>query len=164
MLRYCLDSNCLIEPKNGPYAMDFFPAFWEWLSAQFDSGMVYSVIEVYNEIEPYGDRLSRWVADRSQHFLPPSPDVQREFSRVASWVSSRYPPQHANPFLDRADPWLVAQAMVDGSVVVTQEVRHGHNNWTQPKIPNTCDHFGVPCMNLFDMLRQENVRFVLASP
>ena len=162
MIRYCLDSNTLIEAKNGPYGMDFAPGFWTWLDRQFSEGRVYSVLEVYRELADYGDELSEWVRAREAFFVEPSEPVQAAYAKIASWISDTYPPQNASKFLDGADPWIIAQAMVDGSVVVTHEKPAGPGSKT-PKIPDTCDRFGVAWIDLFRLLRKMRARLVLGD-
>jgi hypothetical protein len=39
--------------------------------------------------------------------------------------------------------------------VVTQE----KNTENAAKIPNVCDHFGIPCINLEDFMKKENWTF-----
>lgn len=63
-------------------------------------------------------------------------------------------------FLSGADPWLIAKARVMGATVVTHEQ---HNPAARRKflIPNVCQHFGVPCLDTFELLNQQAARFVL---
>ena len=46
-----------------------------------------------------------------------------------------------NPF---ADPFVVAKAAVNDGIVVTLEVKKPNS----ASIPNICEDFGVPCINL----------------
>ena len=72
---------------------------------------------------------------------------------------TRYPDNQARRrFLDRADPWVIAHAGVDGGTVVTSEVRVPENSG-KVKIPNVCDQLQVPVrsINVYQMLRELGV-------
>ena len=66
--------------------------------------------------------------------------------------------QQAQSFLDGADPWVIAQAKVDGSVVVTREVPAGTYS-KKVKIPNVCLEFDVEYVNTYTMLRDCGARY-----
>ena len=63
-------------------------------------------------------------------------------------------------FLEKADPWLIAKAMVTGAVVVTHESLVSDNT-KKVKVPNICKQFGVSCINTFDFLRGTKAKFGL---
>ena len=60
MSRFCLDSNILIQAKNGPYPFDIFPSFWKWLNEQ--------VQKKFAEIINYVQQNNRSEAD-AEKFL-----------------------------------------------------------------------------------------------
>lgn len=55
-----------------------------------------------------------------------------------------------------ADPFVIAKASAtaDGCVV-TQEAKKAN----AAKIPNVCEHFGIPCLNLEAFMENEKWRF-----
>jgi len=55
-----------------------------------------------------------------------------------------------------ADPFVIAkaQALAEGCVV-TQEIKKPN----AAKIPNVCEHFGIPCLNLEAFMENEKWRF-----
>jgi len=65
-------------------------------------------------------------------------------------------------FLQGADPWLIAKAMVNGAIVVTLESFNPHNR-KKFKIPNVCNHFNVPCLSTFTLLNQLQAKFILET-
>ena len=84
---------------------------------------------------------------------------RRAFAQVAGYVQASYPNTNATQrFLDRADPWVIAHAIVEGSAVVTMEIAV-QPNVQKVKIPNGCSHFNVPCVNTYQMLRELGVRW-----
>ena len=63
-------------------------------------------------------------------------------------------------FLEKADPILVAYALAHGQTLVTHEV-HIEGERRKVKIPTVCQALRVPCVRTFQMLKNEEVRFVL---
>ncbi len=154
-MQYWLDSNVFIEAKRRYYRFKVVPAFWNWLDEAAENGSIVSSTEVFDELKGQGDDLSDWVADRKESalFVPPSDHAQDIYADITEFVVRNYEAAFATDFLDRADPWLIAQAKAAEAddVVVTQEV------WAPPdakkvKIPNICDQFGVPYRNTFEAM------------
>lgn len=161
MERYCLDSNIYIEMKNGPYGFDIAPGFWIWLEHEAESGTLYSPEAVCRELLSYKDELAEWVRNRQTTSLftaPPDREVQQRFREVADFVQAHYPHHKVIEFLAGADPWVIAQAWHDGSVVVTHEA-HVDTKSKKPKIPNLCDQFGIKYIKLYDLLRSRKAKF-----
>ena len=54
-----------------------------------------------------------------------------------------------------ADPYVIAKAATMGMCVVTEEVRRPN----AARIPNVCDHFGIECINLQELMEREGWQF-----
>ncbi len=54
-----------------------------------------------------------------------------------------------------ADPFVIAKAAVTQCAVVTMEIRKPN----AAKIPNICDHFGIPCRSLEEFMEIEAWEF-----
>ncbi|MCG2601460.1 MAG: DUF4411 family protein [Achromobacter sp.] len=67
-MSYLLDANVFMAAKNLHYGLDFCPAFWDWLVHKGNTGSVFSVDKVADEIEAGQDELSDW-AKSSGHAL-----------------------------------------------------------------------------------------------
>jgi len=162
MPRYCLDSDVFIQAKNGPYGMDIVPAFWDWLDLQFNVGIIYSSTMVYGELVAGGDELAQWARRRinSGFFEQPSVQVQQYFQGIADFTRTRYVQHQAERFLSSADPWVVAHAMNDHSIVITHETLAPTNS-QKIKIPNICVNFRVDYKGPYHMLRALGARFIL---
>jgi hypothetical protein len=141
--------------------MDIVPAFWSWLDQQFDAGVIYSSLFVYDELTDGSDDLAEWAKFRkdSGMFVPPSDMVQATFRQIADYVNANFPQPQAQVFLDGADPWVIAEAKVGNAIVVTHEILVPPNS-SKVKIPNICQHFQVDCHNVYRMLRDLNARFM----
>lgn len=162
-MRYLLDSNTFIEAKNRYYTFDICPGFWQWLIdfGQTRSGL--SVVSVKKELQQGNDELADWITGLpNDYFTEADLPVQRKFKQIVTYVMnhSRFSATEKGKFLAKADPWLVATAMSEHATVITQEKEVGTNS-KKIKIPNICNHFEVPYLNIFELLRQENVKLVL---
>lgn len=113
-MAYLLDADVFIRAKNLHYGLDFCPGFWDWLVAGNDSGRVFSIEKVGDEVQAGADELSDWAAERGNaFFLRPDPSVFPALAEVSEWANSQaYEPAAVNTFLQVADYWLVAQARV----------------------------------------------------
>lgn len=160
-MAYLLDSNVFIQAKNLYYGFDFCPAFWDWLIASNQSGKVFSIEKVGDEIEAGGDDLAVWAAQRGAGlFLKPDTAMLPALKQVSSWATSqRYDPAAVSTFLQVADYYLVAHALAHKHIVVTHEVPSPTTK--KIKIPDACIGLGIKCTTPYDMLRHERARFVL---
>lgn len=160
-MSYLLDANVFMSAKNLHYGLDFCPAFWEWLVHAGNTGSVFSIDKVADEIEAGQDELAEWAATRGQAlFRRTPPALAQQFGQVSTWASGQqYTPAAINSFLQLADFYLVAHALAGGHVVVSHEVPS--NSPARIKIPNACVGLGVRFMTPYQMLRIERARFVL---
>ena len=163
MTAYLLDSNAFIQAKNLYYGFDFVPAFWDWLIRENEAGNVASIERVLDELRAGGDDLSEWAEQRgAAFFLAPDADVAASLGLVSEWASSQnYEASAVATFLQVADYWLVAHALAHDYVVVTHEIPAATPR--RIKIPNVCIGLNVRCINPYQMLRQEQARFILAA-
>src|SRR5207302_6745266 len=100
------------------------------------------------------DDLAGWAKAMKLNglFVDATEEVQRELRTVVDYVKRTYSQERYVKFLDGADPWVIAHAKIDNGTVVTYEKRlNKDSKW--PKIPNLCDYFMVPCINLYDLIR-----------
>lgn len=160
-MAYLIDSDVFIQAKDRHYGLDFCPAFWDWLVDGNRAGKVFSVEAVADELTGHDDELKAWAADRDESFfLPPTTDTLEKLRIVNDWITSQqYEEAAINTFMQAADYFLIAQALVDRHVVVTHEVPS--NSVNKIKIPNVCIGLKIKCINPFTMLRLERARFVL---
>ncbi len=152
---YWLDSDSLIQTKNGPYGFDIAPTFWDFIEQKMNEGVISSSIMVYGEIENGDeDDLLLWAKQQKEngHFLEPGQEVQIIFRKIADYVNSNYPQHQASDFLAGADPWIIAHAKAYGGKVVTFEVSAPESQ--KPKIPDVAAAFEVETLNIYKMVRE----------
>lgn len=162
-MAYLLDANVFIQAKNLHYGFDFCPAFWDWLVITNESGVVFSIEKVGDELEAGNDNLAKWVKTRGDaFFLRPETQIVPAFGSVSVWVNNqRYDPAAVHTFLQVADYYLIAHALAHGFTVVTHEVPAATKR--KVKIPNVCIGLGIKHMTPYEMLRRERARFVLGE-
>ena len=162
-MAYLLDADVFIRAKNLHYGLDFCPAFWDWLIAQNNSGRVFSIEKVEDEIQAVADEISEWAAGLGPgFFLRPDENIFPSLATVSAWAKSReYTPVAVNSFLQVADYYLVAHAHALAYTLVTHEVPSASTR--RIKIPDACIGLRIKCMTPYEMLRREKARFVLAQ-
>lgn len=164
-MSYLLDANSYIQAKNTHYRMVFCPGFWDWLDSASNAGKISSVTSVYKELVDYGDELSEWAKERTNHFLSVNDaSTQITFAQIATFVMDLPLPKKTEKirFLEGADPWLIAKAGATGQTVVTHEVLVPPTS-QKIKIPNICQQFNVPYMSAFDLLETLDAKLVLGT-
>lgn len=158
-MKYLLDTNVLIEAKNGFYAFDLCPGFWQWLKLHSDMRSIQMVKE---EITAGGDDLSNWVKNElpEGYFLPETEAVQQQYAVVADYVNKLpdFDVPKKNVFLGKADGWLIAAAIHYKASIVTHEA---FDRGCRKKIllPVIADHFKISCVKIFDVLRDGKAQF-----
>ncbi|MEI2690326.1 MAG: DUF4411 family protein [Anaerolineae bacterium] len=162
-MSYLLDANVFIAAKNLHYGLDFCPAFWEWLTHNSHTGVVFSIDKVADEIQAGKDELTDWANTQGQAlFRRTPPTLATQFARVSDWANSQqYTPGAINTFFQVADYYLVAHALAGEHVVVTHETVS--NSPGRIKIPNACLGLSIPFMTPYRMLSNEQARFVLGK-
>jgi hypothetical protein len=162
-MAYLIDSDVFIQAKNLHYGFDFCPAFWTWLVNANAASRAFSIEKVGTELLAGADDLSDWAEARGPGFFSPADNaVLTALARVSQWATTQqYEPVAVNTFFQVADYWLVGHALAHGHTVVTHEIPSVSTK--RIKIPNVCVGLGISCVTPFEMLRSEQVRFVLGS-
>lgn len=160
---YALDSNVFIQAKNSHYSFDFCPAYWDWLDGAFADGRVVSVSAVREELKDGKDELADWVKARAEYFVDVDAKGVASLAVLSTWATTAdYRQAAVNEFLSAGDYYLIGHAHAYGLTVVTHEVASPEGK-KRIKIPDACAAVGVPCINPYEMLRAENVKFVLGG-
>ena len=156
-MKYVFDSDSLINLFRHYYP-ERFPTLWGKFDALVSRGELISVREVFNEIGSSDDSLGTWAKEQKNTLF--SKPTVREFE----FVGEIFRVQHFQAMVRKqerlkgkpvADPFVIARAKILGACVVTQE----KNTENAAKIPNVCDHFGIPCIDLEGFMEKENWTF-----
>jgi hypothetical protein len=146
--------TCSFTALRRVYPNDVFPGAWQAISQMAESGMLISSIEVLIELEAQEDIITDWARKHRQIFIPLFPDIQNTATEILRDFPNLL---DLNNQKSSADPFLVATALLNKCIVVTEETAKG-NGAKVIRIPNVCSNLGVPCLNLLELFRTEKVR------
>ena len=162
---YLMDANCFITPFSSYYSLEYVPGFWNALIREHQKGNIFTISAIRNEILRREDVLKQWFeSDLPKTFIcDENEQTQKIYKSIISWAQNHpvFSPVNKRKFADGADGLLVAYAKVHGMVVVTQEKYASGPKVEKIKLPNVCQQFEVPYMNVVEMLQALNVRLIL---
>ena len=156
-MKYVFDSDSLIDLFRHYYP-ERFPTLWEKFDVLVSGEELISVREVFNEIGSSEDSLGIWAKEQKNILFLESTVEELRF------VAEIFQVQHFQAMIRKqerlkgkpvADPFVIARAKITGACVVTQE----KSTENAAKIPNVCDHFGIPCINLEGFMKKESWTF-----
>jgi hypothetical protein len=156
---YIFDNNTL-SGIFSHYYRDSFPTFWNLFEKMVNDGNLLSVREVHNELKSWGkkgDNVLNWAKSFPDFFQTPTAEELQFITQI--YLVPHFYNSISNkklltggPF---ADPFIIAKAFVEKGTVVTEEKPLPNG----AKIPNICEHFNIPYMNLQDFLKQNGWSF-----
>ena len=158
-MSYVFDTNSFRELER--FYPDVFRSLWVKLDGLVEKGMILSTREVWNELErgEFAPHLREWLESKGRDiiFTIPTPE---ELLFVRDILSIRhFQSVIENKQLLRgtpvADPFVIACAKTRKGTVVTEEKYKPQ----APKIPNICEHFGIPCIDLEQLMQQQKWEF-----
>lgn len=153
-MKFTLDTNILINLRRN-YPRDIFPGLWESIETSVLSRESCICEAVLREIKRGGDDLHKWAKDL-QGFV--CAVTGAELTTVAD--IARAHPGWVQGQLNEADPFIIAHAKAEPSVIVTEENRKGPNTDDKnQKIPNIADEHSVATMKFFDYMRSNGWAF-----
>lgn len=156
---YSVDTNVFMDWWMRRYPPDVFPSVQKAIENLAASGKLFASERVREEIEASASReLKTWAKNNKAIFVPHDPQIQTE----ANQIQYDYPDliDTTSPF-DEADRWVIAVAKVRGCTVVTHEtsVRLKRKPDRNLYIPDVCRAMKIPCIELIELMRQENWSF-----
>lgn len=92
MTKFLIDTNSLIDAKDFFYAFDICPGFWRAISRHHESGELFSIDRVRDELMDGNDRLVDWAKDMPDSFfmMSTTPDAVSQYSQIIQWVQSSF--------------------------------------------------------------------------
>jgi len=151
---YTLDSNILINLQR-LYPRDIFPGIWASIEASATNGDSCICEAVHREVGRGGDDLHKWAKDISGFVCSATDGELATVGRIA-----RDHPEWVQGQLNEADPFVIAHAKAESSLLVTEENRKGPNTPDRNiKIPNVAGEHGVQVLKFFDYVRREGWSF-----
>jgi Domain of unknown function (DUF4411) len=153
---YVLDSSFIIQ-LHKHYYRESFPSMWKLFDEMVGAGAFTSTREVFRELEDSGDAAAKWAVANNGLFATPN-------AAEGAFVAGIYAVPHFQANIERqklfkggknADPFVIARAHAVNGTVLTMEQIKPH----AAKIPNICDHFRVPCLDLRGFMLAEGWKF-----
>jgi len=145
-----MDTSILLEGWRRQFPPDVMPGLWEGIDELIVSGDLRASEEVLFEIERKDDEVYEWARHRSDLFVPIDESIQNVVTEILA--------QHPRLIDTRrgrssADPFVVALARQNSSIVLTDEQPSGREN--RPRIPDVCSAYGVEWDNLLGLIRRQ---------
>lgn len=132
-----------------------FKTIWDGLDILVQQKTLISTREVWNELERQNisDDVLAWAKYNKHIFTTPA---SAELQFVAQILQIKHfqsliGEQQRLKGTPVADPFIIACAKINGGTVVTEEQIKPH----AAKIPNVCQHFNVPCIDLEKFMQQQ---------
>jgi len=135
------------------YPRDVFPSAWEKLEDLAESKIIASTEDVLEEIKTQDDEILEWANEHKEIFYPLSEEIQHGAIKILETHDNLIDLKQRK---SGADPFVIATAIVHSCTVVTEEKPSGGPN--RSKIPDVCKDYGIKCINILDMLRDEGLR------
>lgn len=134
-----------------------FPTLWNRFDVLVANGQITSTREVARELDRYGRVDENWMRDNRAIFAAPTAEEAefvREIYNIAHFRQNIEVKKIQKGGLN-ADPFVVAKAAVNDSIVITLERMQPN----AAKIPNICAHFNLQCFNLEEFMEEEGWQF-----
>lgn len=150
---YCVDTSVFIQSYIYRHPPHVFPSLWNRVADLVAQGRFVSPRKVLDEIKVKDDVLHKWAKAQTGIFQPPSFYIDAQVTVIAGrWAEFflRDTRKH------EADPFVVAMALRFGYTVLSEE--RGGND-AEPRIPHMCKTFGVPHVNMIEMMAAEGWTF-----
>ncbi len=152
---YILDTNTLSQLFRFYYRNNF-PSLWQAFDDLVEDGRILSTREVLRELGDgrKAELAYEWAAEHDNLFPDPGTEEVRFVSRIfgVRHFQQNLQSKKSKPRKQVADPFVIAQAKRTGGTVVTEESKPPNG----ARIPNICEHFQVPCINLQQLMDRED--------
>ena len=160
---YLLDANILIDANQYYYPIERIPEFWEWLVDKGTTGVLKVPQEIYDEIlypsQSNQDPVIVWLRTHRPELLLNETVLTNLVARV---VDEGYANDLTDEEVDKIgnDPFLIAYGLVDTTTrcVVSNERSRPTRTRANRHVPDVCDQFDLPCINIFKLIRDMDFR------
>jgi hypothetical protein len=147
---YCIDTSALIAAWYERYKPNRFPKLWEQLDQLIQEGRLVSSTLVLRECSKQrSEELHDWLQPRSAMFHTPDETVQGQVDHIVNTYTGLV---SAGKEKFQADPFVIAQAKVGSYTVITEET----GPTSLAKIPGVCNAMKVECINLMQLIDEED--------
>lgn len=153
---YVIDTS-VISALHRNYYRKSFPSLWKRFDAMVANRQFTSTREVRRELEDGSAAPLAWA--RENEHLFPTPTTDEAEVVVAIYAIKRFQANIQQQKLFKggrnADPFLIARASCCQGTVLTMEQMRPN----AARIPNICEHFKIPCVDLQRFMEAEGWMF-----
>ncbi len=153
-MKYSIDTSALIEGWYRRFPPDVVPGFWDNLDKLIQNGNLKATEEVLVELEKKHDVIHNWVKEREDLFILIDEEIQFVVRKILSNHKTLIDSRRNR---SSADPFVIALAKINSSIVITEELPTQSHN--RPHIPDVCDALNIEYINLINLSRIENWKF-----
>ncbi len=145
MKKYVIDACALIDAaKNYNMSKKTFSNIWETLDKLVEEGRLISSKEILDELKD--DDIEEWGKNHKEAFLSLSKEIQEKVTEILGQYPNMI--KITTKGNSNGDPFLIATAIVEGGVIVTNEKKNGD------KIPVVCEKMGIEYTDLNGFLNE----------
>ncbi|MBI3502005.1 MAG: DUF4411 family protein [Bacteroidetes bacterium] len=145
-----------LKELHDRYPKNLFPTIWERINLAIAETQLYSHVEVLREIRNTTnpqDKLLKWGNKHRKLFVGIDNCQRNQIHQIRT----KYNPSHWQNKMNRpapwADPYLIAMAVCEQAVIVTQE--HKTKN---ERIPPIANQFGITSLNLLEFFQALKIK------
>ncbi|MDR0911906.1 MAG: DUF4411 family protein [Methanobrevibacter sp.] len=150
METFVIDTNSLIELDR--FNKNVFKSLWENINEMCDNKSLFSVMEVYRELEKIDDRIKQYWENKNHIFLELGEEEQIATTQLECFEKfQEYGTNTTNNLW--ADPYLISYGITKDAIVITEE---SLNSQPERKIPYVCNQLDITCLNLDSFMEYQN--------
>ncbi|MFA4852784.1 MAG: DUF4411 family protein [Bacteroidales bacterium] len=152
---YIIDMSSIKE-LHDRYPKNLFPTIWQHITSLIHEEQLFSHIEVLREIRNTiypKDKLLLW-SNKNKKIFSGMDDCQiGKMPLIKSKFNLDYWNNNMNRPAPWADPYLIAMAMCEKGIIITQEHKTKAN-----RIPPIAKEFGIDSFNLLEFFQELKIK------
>ena len=153
--KYTIDASSINDflQLDRAYDKEVFDSPWKYIDGCCESGEIISHKEVHEEILLGGiDGVVKWARSKNNFFK--DYDLPAEADLITK-IGEKYPNflHQKKDVPVHADPWLIAQASINGLTIITSEKSNNQHG-----IPFVASQFGVETLGIVAFFKQRDIK------
>ncbi|AGK61381.1 hypothetical protein Asulf_01390 [Archaeoglobus sulfaticallidus PM70-1] len=151
---YVIDADALINIGRWyPRDMKIFEPIWAKLEELVDEELLISHYEVYREVSSGYDYISEWCKKHSRIFKDVDDEQISIFEKVREVYDKNYWDRNITNPNPWADPWIIALAVQNKAIIVTNENKEKPN-----RIPSVARAFGINSLKPIEFFKEIGIQ------
>ncbi|MDE5602486.1 MAG: DUF4411 family protein [Helicobacter sp.] len=166
MNKYLLDTNFFLDSSLRYYQNDFFSDFWKWLRYAAQNSSIKTIKKVKEELDRKKDFISKFIKEMSRNFFIDDREYLKKYGEVILTSQKMdFNPAAKEKFAEehRADTWLLAVALADDFIIVSNEKISDKKEKKNIKIPRMCNELKIQCIDIFEFIKRQELEFSIKN-